>query len=1341
MTANNEQLQKRITDLIQTQVPTFISEEHPNFVTFMEAYYEWMETKFDRELISAADGISLHFTTDSVTLENVIILDSLTTAQAVSIYSYLSTGSYLTSNARYKENQGPFSVVRKEVEYLSGNITAVTDNGPYSLLVQSIAHDLGFLGTSTDILISGTTYYDGKYIATIVDDNHFIIRAEYIAALLAPAVWEKNYVKIVTDQTLSEELLSPNKIAISGYYFYSPTQTRAHAPSHGLNNSDEITIVNAPAYDGTYIITKLDGDNLAITKTYTVNDLGSFCVKASNKRTIQSFEHLAGQATGATAVHSINHLLSTGDIITIVDSSYFNGTYQITLIDKDYFEISKAWLYTGEFNVSSWLDPNTVGPSLTKQTDWLGTIFASKKLPSYSDVDETIDEFFHFFMKEFMVNIPVSILCDKVKLIKNIKQFYQARGTERSWKLLFRILFNEGVSFYYPEQDILRTDDGRWYQDKSIIVSPYVNTDGSPFDITSYFLHQRIVGYVSKASGVVREIRPQWNGVEYVYELLFEKNTLTGSFQPWESVSLSSSSSYNKAKILPVLQEIIITNPGTGYQWTDSTVTVSSVTYPDTKMEAIITGLGPIGEVMSVAITNHTLGYPVYPAIGPDLPTVTFVSKSTPYITAEGYAVIGALVNYNGAYIGQYGFLDDVKKLRDDYYYQEFSYVAKTTGLSMNYFKTVCKKLVHPAGLKMFCKVLVENNFETQKAKPGSVSTNYNIKSATFLGPDSGRMFTGTFTTGGNTFSIEKDLWLVNSLVGEVAKSYQQLTTDVITTANNLVISNINDTVIVSALTPLSVDCDTISIPQQIGVYEASGTRISATEFKTDINLWPAWTPHQSLVGSTIYSFKSPVEPSYTNTVIISNTKNTITVTGIIEPLADTIEIGNVKIHGSRLSDTEFYVNEILWPVNYLVGKKLYAKVYNSANPAVEQYVTILSNTDSSITFNEPITIAAADTIRLLETKTIEKNIKTVIETSVLNTTNKLKQIDLIMAADVNPLGTGFYLVDEIVYQGSDLAHSSFSATIKSYDRYTNEITLKNLIGQPDTINDLVGASSTARHKISNFVYSLIKQPFLNTSVPEHRRYITDVIVRSTNKIYETQVFIGASETDSIKYLLAAFPDNNISQSTTEEPADMVYPGSLDGPKIARLTNVFLTGIIGHSLYSYNTNKNNGVYSRITAIAYSGADTLLTVADNLFPGASKMVIHDIPKHVHYKDQMNIVTKAGSVNVLDPSHSFIYTGDNIPNYLVGKRLISYNNSDLNNRYESLITEQSSQEITVDSPLHPTANVIEVILADINNYWLHNANYQIDQFSSRAMNSFNEQRRSIICPEPRIYQTNV
>lgn len=95
------------------------------------------------------------------------------------------------------------------------------------------------------------------------------------------------------------------------------------------------------------------------------------------------------------------------------------------------------------------------------------------------DIDTTLDSFITHFKSELAQKLPYSTV-DERFLITHIKDLYLAKGSEASFKLLFRILFNKDIEVQYPSTQMLRASDGKWNQDVSIFVNILV---GNPQDI------------------------------------------------------------------------------------------------------------------------------------------------------------------------------------------------------------------------------------------------------------------------------------------------------------------------------------------------------------------------------------------------------------------------------------------------------------------------------------------------------------------------------------------------------------------------------------------------------------------------------------------------------------------------------------------------------------------------------------------------------------------------------------------------------------------------------------------------------------------------------------------
>jgi len=153
-----------------------------------------------------------------------------------------------------------------------------------------------------------------------------------------------------------------------------------------------------------------------------------------------------------------------------------------------------------------------------------------QQLLEYADVDNTVYSFLDKFRDSFMEAMPNTVAdgLSKRKLIKNIKDMYAAKGTEKGHKLFFRILFDEEASIVYPRDNLLRPSDGRWSTDKVIRI---VETGTSDFNNA---IGETITGGTSGATAIIATVIKFREGATQIAELNLDANSVTGTFQAGE---------------------------------------------------------------------------------------------------------------------------------------------------------------------------------------------------------------------------------------------------------------------------------------------------------------------------------------------------------------------------------------------------------------------------------------------------------------------------------------------------------------------------------------------------------------------------------------------------------------------------------------------------------------------------------------------------------------------------------------------------------------------------------------------------------------------------------------
>lgn len=141
------------------------------------------------------------------------------------------------------------------------------------------------------------------------------------------------------------------------------------------------------------------------------------------------------------------------------------------------------------------------------------TIDVAKNLRNYIDIDQSVDIFAEKLYDNFIKLIPKNIVADKSLVLKHVKDFYAAKGTEKATAFLLNILSGDSnTSFYYPKRDILRASDGKWFIEKSLKVKDFHVYNNSNIEIDTEFVtvkdfvSKKITGIDSTATATVESV-------------------------------------------------------------------------------------------------------------------------------------------------------------------------------------------------------------------------------------------------------------------------------------------------------------------------------------------------------------------------------------------------------------------------------------------------------------------------------------------------------------------------------------------------------------------------------------------------------------------------------------------------------------------------------------------------------------------------------------------------------------------------------------------------------------------------------------------------------------------
>jgi hypothetical protein len=369
-------------------------------------------------------------------------------------------------------------------------------------------------------------------------------------------------------------------------------------------------------------------------------------------------------------------------------------------------------------------------------------------IESIKDIDAIGAKYLQEFYKVYAPGIPVFPYMGMADFIRNAKRFYVSRGSEDSFRFLFRVMFGEEIDFKYPKENLFIASSGKWNQKVSIyvkITSGTVNStligknllikalDGSTSTLTVKGFSVRTTGDVLPESGEWDPTMP-WSDLSVwvdssdpYYEIEVEKfvgqnivagakvfaikDQLTGEYQlegeiaptlnryqvllPGEDFLLGSVHSAGKVKF-----RVTALDGNKGIKNIEflefGDINQTSLTYNITK-----TSSGPITEF------GYTI--PDSGVLDDDL----FWSDNgfwddEPEIEGSLGAVIkfipSAVNRYTGYYDNTDGFVSNNSKLHDGFFYQIFSYVIKSK-VSRELYEAITLQILHPAGLMMFSEL------------------------------------------------------------------------------------------------------------------------------------------------------------------------------------------------------------------------------------------------------------------------------------------------------------------------------------------------------------------------------------------------------------------------------------------------------------------------------------------------------------------------------------------------------------------------------------------------------------------------------------------------------------
>lgn len=387
--------------------------------------------------------------------------------------------------------------------------------------------------------------------------------------------------------------------------------------------------------------------------------------------------------------------------------------------------------------------------------EWMGEngqpYYALENHLDWLNFKDSMDDYISFLREEYLFNLPANTAGGLELFLRNSKQFHLTVGTEQSFKFIFKILFGESagdVELYFPRKDILKVSDSSWTAAQSVML---ITDSGNSSDFLYRVIKQTkevFPGVFRYAYAIVQRVLNRYAGRYKVTELYLRD--IQGEFELGYPVTVDGRSEW----IVPTGNKIEIISEGAQY-YLDDKVSFSGASFflkeieasvghnVDTQISGVFTEAELDVEIDGAPVTdfvydgryishisivpgsNIKIKFPIfrgYLAIGDigdlgelktvkvyDTPIGVTEEHNLTVTSSAGTGFVGKispllLKDIEGYFLDDKGHLDSTKVIQDSNYYQEFSYVIRSS-LDIDKYRDIVLKLLHPAGMKMFGKV------------------------------------------------------------------------------------------------------------------------------------------------------------------------------------------------------------------------------------------------------------------------------------------------------------------------------------------------------------------------------------------------------------------------------------------------------------------------------------------------------------------------------------------------------------------------------------------------------------------------------------------------------------
>lgn len=331
--------------------------------------------------------------------------------------------------------------------------------------------------------------------------------------------------------------------------------------------------------------------------------------------------------------------------------------------------------------------------------EWLeskeNSYFAPLSLNGIVDIDKTSSDFVQYFRSQTMDKFPENLksvkgdTVDTKNILKRIRSFYLAKGTENSIEFLIRLLFDVYVETYRPADDIFKSSGGFWYAPTVVRCTDSEPTENSKIrgQLVEFFDGGKVIG-----TAVVDEIHQFVLSGNSILELELT-NISSFSLTDNSYIKIPTQSGLKRTESLySLIIDIEVSTPTGSFYSVDDGISTTGTN--GSGFKGSVESVDKNGSIRKIRIDEPGVNYLS------DGQHVVSVTTSTGIGATFESPSYGYLFNKPGVYQNNDGKLSSTEILQDNFRYQMHSYVIRTEA-SLHEYESTLKDLVHPSGKKV----------------------------------------------------------------------------------------------------------------------------------------------------------------------------------------------------------------------------------------------------------------------------------------------------------------------------------------------------------------------------------------------------------------------------------------------------------------------------------------------------------------------------------------------------------------------------------------------------------------------------------------------------------------